>query len=495
MASSRRSFKRMKISACPETADLSPKDQLSRLPDGILLDILDRLPLREAIATSFIARRWRYLWRFMGKVDFTYHWLEETGKEIIPSVNSFIWRYKGKKIEHFGISFRYSRSKKHQVRSWVYFALRNKVEELDLNFNDLEDQRKTRKWKYHLFQLPKGLFCSSSLSKLSLSFLRLELPPRIQLKNLKELYFDRVILQDDAVSKITALCPVLELLSLFNCNMDCSLVVKVPPRPARLKLIILDEFLMVDYKKDLVIDAPGLSAIELCSGLTRKRFFIDNLPDGVEARLNFDDMLYGGRVILVNRPGLRGRQQYSKSLLFFLYKFRATCHLHLCSWCIQLLAVQKLMGLEERLSFDSTTLTLDTGLLMWELPGIAYLLDSCPVLEKLKINMVGQALLKYNDSFKRCHNFVEEGYWVGQGMENLAGLRNLRVVEFNNTHGAYQTWDDGSFNLRGFFTSYVNGVHLLRFLERKAPKLEKVIFRTNKKQVQVEKDALSVPQV
>lgn len=57
----------------------------------------------------------------------------------------------------------------------------------------------------------------------------------------------------------------------------------------------------------------------------------------------------------------------------------------------QILSVKKMMK-QVMVTLGSTSLVLDTGLLKWELPGIACLLTACPNLENLAVNMVRQAM-------------------------------------------------------------------------------------------------------
>lgn len=57
----------------------------------------------------------------------------------------------------------------------------------------------------------------------------------------------------------------------------------------------------------------------------------------------------------------------------------------------QILSVKKVMK-QEMVMLDSTSLVLDTGLLKWELPGIACSLTACPNLENLAVVMVRQSM-------------------------------------------------------------------------------------------------------
>lgn len=37
-------------------------DRISELPDGIVISIVSLLTLKEAVASSILSRRWRYVW-------------------------------------------------------------------------------------------------------------------------------------------------------------------------------------------------------------------------------------------------------------------------------------------------------------------------------------------------------------------------------------------------------------------------------------------------
>ncbi|KAJ0439878.1 putative F-box domain-containing protein [Helianthus annuus] len=52
------------------TQSLNP-DFISTLPQNIIEDILTRMPLRSALRTSVLSKKWRYTWRGMPKLVFT----------------------------------------------------------------------------------------------------------------------------------------------------------------------------------------------------------------------------------------------------------------------------------------------------------------------------------------------------------------------------------------------------------------------------------------
>ena len=149
-------------------------DFISRLPEDILLIILNKLPMEDAVATSLLSSKWRDLWKLTSNVDFNYRWVQVRRKEIHPSVNHFVRSHHGKEIKCFSVSLRCKKSMVPDVQSWITYAAKKNVEELCINLNDREDNRKNR--TYHLQHLcfPACDLSFSSLVKLILKFLWLD---------------------------------------------------------------------------------------------------------------------------------------------------------------------------------------------------------------------------------------------------------------------------------------------------------------------------------
>lgn len=149
-------------------------DFISRLPEDILLIILNKLPMEDAVATSLLSSKWRDLWKLTSNVDFNYRWVQVRRKEIHPSVNHFVRSHHGKEIKCFSVSLRCKKSMVPDVQSWITYAAKKNVEELCINLNDREDNRKNRTYHLHHLCFPACVLSFSSLVKLILKFLWLD---------------------------------------------------------------------------------------------------------------------------------------------------------------------------------------------------------------------------------------------------------------------------------------------------------------------------------
>ncbi|KAH7541901.1 hypothetical protein FEM48_Zijuj02G0016400 [Ziziphus jujuba var. spinosa] len=120
-------------------------------PDDILARIVSGLPLKEAVATCVLAKRWRYIWTFTKNLDFD---AEETLNRIIESpgqllrverpkyidrVNSVIAQLSSKNnmvrgIDRFRIGLDLCREFSSSIDNWIEFAMKNRVKILELEF-------------------------------------------------------------------------------------------------------------------------------------------------------------------------------------------------------------------------------------------------------------------------------------------------------------------------------------------------------------------------
>lgn len=130
------------------------------MPDEILVLILSLLTTEEAIRTSVLARRWRYLWTFISHLDFdddtvvsllfcrppsptpndsdlepTYPPFLVQRRRFVDWVNRVLNLHKGMHLDEFRLRFRvYGEHFESDIDSWINFAFQKRVKRLHLLF-------------------------------------------------------------------------------------------------------------------------------------------------------------------------------------------------------------------------------------------------------------------------------------------------------------------------------------------------------------------------
>ncbi|OMO72904.1 hypothetical protein CCACVL1_17534 [Corchorus capsularis] len=235
--------KTLKTNKEQNTADTG--QTLTNLPDSILQLILSFLPTKQAVRTSILSKRWRYLWMSVHNLVFDeyeppVHSEGDESDEYDPPAHSeadesdeyeppdhsegdgkrllfmnFVQRVlllrDSSDMKKFTLSCDVL-SDASRVSTWVSAAVRHNVEDLILHFDNIEVE--------HSFVLPHGLFSCQTLRKLELHMIYdLKLPSVISLSKLTVLYLKDVIFPDDHLTqKLFSCCPLLENLTLENCD-------------------------------------------------------------------------------------------------------------------------------------------------------------------------------------------------------------------------------------------------------------------------------------
>ncbi|KAM2028002.1 hypothetical protein ACFX1T_020213 [Malus domestica] len=120
-------------------------DRISELPDEVLVSIVSLLSLREAAAMRILSTRWRNVWKSTWTLNFDadpkalererYVTDAETLKErYVKWVDSTLEQHQGMSIEQFRICFNLNERFSSSVDKWVRFAMKKRVQILELNF-------------------------------------------------------------------------------------------------------------------------------------------------------------------------------------------------------------------------------------------------------------------------------------------------------------------------------------------------------------------------
>ncbi|XP_023756398.1 F-box protein At5g03100 [Lactuca sativa] len=205
--------KRIKYQEITEKGD---EDGISALPDGLLLEILSRLPYtKDAIRTGKLSKRWENLWNWVPTLIFT-HLDHHRRCECFQNPNSIydfarlvektLTQCRQLKLKKFKLHSYYAIRFESQFNNWIRHAISCNVEELDLEF--LYRDRDAE------FRLDQSIFNNSCFTDLKLAGCMLNPSGAISWKNLKSLYISYLMLDEDLIENILSGSPLLETLVL-----------------------------------------------------------------------------------------------------------------------------------------------------------------------------------------------------------------------------------------------------------------------------------------
>ncbi|KAI9108096.1 hypothetical protein K1719_020969 [Acacia pycnantha] len=139
------------------------RDRISDLPDSLLLHILSFLPVKEAIATSYLSKRWRPLWFSLPTLEFRrqdfqrftfFHQFVDKMLELVDlkAVKKFVFE-----CEYYYKSREYFRPWK--ISDWINAVIVQKVEHLELHLYI----------KNNGYEFPSNIFTAKNIKVLKLS--------------------------------------------------------------------------------------------------------------------------------------------------------------------------------------------------------------------------------------------------------------------------------------------------------------------------------------
>ena len=189
-------------------------DRIGNLPDAILSHILSFVTTKQAVRTSILSTRWRYLFALVPNLDFQLDYgnfpsWKKPKSSTIKSFESFVDRvlFFHNSIEKFCLKcekgFDSSR-----VCGWISAALWRGVQHLDLTIFIL-----------NFTTLPGVLFTCRTLVTLKLNiYFVLNVPNDVCFPNLKTLYLRSIEFQnDDSVKRLFSNCVSLEDMVIEDC--------------------------------------------------------------------------------------------------------------------------------------------------------------------------------------------------------------------------------------------------------------------------------------
>ncbi|KAH6781508.1 hypothetical protein C2S51_006801 [Perilla frutescens var. frutescens] len=147
------------------------------LPDELLISIVSLLSVNEAARTSVLAQRWRHYWIYNRILNF------DDGSEMVRErkrfvdwVNRVVSLHSGESIDEFRVCLCLDKnSNGSDIDRWIEFALRKRVQKLELNFR----QNRFGEDDELVYSFPNVSNLGIGLSLVSLSLTRVGLTQEI----------------------------------------------------------------------------------------------------------------------------------------------------------------------------------------------------------------------------------------------------------------------------------------------------------------------------
>ncbi|PRQ22289.1 putative F-box domain, FBD domain, leucine-rich repeat domain, L domain-containing protein [Rosa chinensis] len=250
-------------------------DRITSLPDDVTENILARLPLKEAVRTSILSRKWRYKSERLQDLVFDDQCVSTQSHPTCSFVNivDHVLLVHTGPIRKFKLSRKETLATRDMDR-WILHLSRNPViKEMIIEF-----------WIGNPYNIPSCLFFCQDIAYLELFRCLLNPPPSTckGFRSLKTLFLENVTMAQDVFENLIGCSPLLEILTLISCDGFTNLKIDAP----KLRLIdiigvfvefeFVDSLNLVDASFDLqvVVDQRGN-----CSNSGNLlRFFDHQLP-------------------------------------------------------------------------------------------------------------------------------------------------------------------------------------------------------------------------
>ncbi|WOL08852.1 F-box/LRR-repeat protein [Canna indica] len=264
------------------------QDRISNLPDHLLQSILSLIPLKSAVRTSILSRRWRHLWQHSlvssATLDFGGDFASsQSPKDFAATVAWYLRLHGDQKLDRLRFLFAPFDLFLPDIDTWIAAAARKEVKELELDLSQgilscvdghYIDGRQP-------YLLPESLFRCEALTHLSLSRCDFDDDVRFgSFGHLSSLNLSHVNVTDEMLESLLADCPLLESLSLRNCQRLDAIRILGPPRLRLRELTLVDCFNAYEVE----ISAPKLQSFRYFGRLFDLDEF-DNISKLVDAQI------------------------------------------------------------------------------------------------------------------------------------------------------------------------------------------------------------------
>ncbi|KAL9691381.1 hypothetical protein QQ045_011802 [Rhodiola kirilowii] len=402
----------------------SPFDML---PKEILINIVSRVPFKEAVRTSVLAKRWINLWRYSTIMElnqglFRNPNLSSSDPEKIRSVQFRVYSQKfmryflGSELESFSlIADMTDKSLTPMLRRAVLFAIKNRVKHLTLDLSNLLWNQESMDFKTReFFDLQNEFYdhlpsiASLKLSSFSVSLLG------CSFTSMRRASFQWIRFWKADLKHLAAEAPLLEDLRLHRC-----IVYKIKLASNSLKSLGIEEC-------DVVKDTISLTTPNLKSFVFSGRASILDLESASRSLEN---------------ASVRFDLQPKKADLadnVICQQFKNFCHvkdLTICSYILQLLPTKMEDFNELHLELNHLTI-IAASFNISMLQGVAIFVKSCHHMETLTIDLSKESHCLTG----RWQALLDDEPYIFRSFEDARTafaclIRSLRVIEIKGYEG------------------------------------------------------------
>ncbi|XP_077243395.1 F-box/FBD/LRR-repeat protein At5g56420-like isoform X2 [Tasmannia lanceolata] len=429
-------------------------DIISGLPDTILHNILSFLPTDYAVLTSFLSKRWRYLWTSISCLDFDHKLFYsplylQLGDYIFPSllattatndtfiefVDTVLMLHDASNIQRFCLSCFYYSYKSH-VNTWIRVAMMHNVRELDFCIDREEDYDPYVSLpgfsSEEPVMFPHTLFTCESLEvlKMNLKWSILKMPATMSFRALKTLDLVEVAFSEDNwMTELISSCPILESLSMEGCTLYGHQNLNIYGHKLR-SLNINGCYGLMKCK--IVLSAPVLLSFKYMRTSMAQDCSLENLSSVVNADIDFIGPSW------FEDDDFNFDEDAGYHLCKILRGLSNVKVLKLCAWCIQVPDLLECLPIP--LFNNLKYLKLMTWFDKDNIKVITRLLRSFPVLESLHIHNL-EAFFVHEDCWE-AEKFPLENCMMDHLMEVqielFMGSRNeLELLKFLLNKGRF----------------------------------------------------------
>ncbi|XP_019244691.1 PREDICTED: F-box/FBD/LRR-repeat protein At1g13570-like [Nicotiana attenuata] len=202
------------------------EDIISNLPRNVIDYILGKMPIREAVRTSVLSKKWRFYYLTIPQLVFDYQFVKELYyfaiKRCAPIFSLFEFKYQFNeivtkslmlnpdRIEKFRVLIpNFNRARVPDVNKWILYLSQKNIKKITLEYPKVIVRH----------ELPPYFFSCLDLTYVKLNNVDFSLPPEFKgFRNLDRLSLSRVRLANNCFERFLSSCPVLKMLVLHKCS-------------------------------------------------------------------------------------------------------------------------------------------------------------------------------------------------------------------------------------------------------------------------------------